>query len=113
MSKIEVEFEFELGDLVFLRGAQHIQQSRPKRYVIYERMASECHGGCQRLYKVLGWSEPLPEILLTKTEPPYQPEAEEYLAERQRIIELEQQATMRGYRSHREKPKDTGGVGPQ
>lgn len=77
MSSITVDFEFEIGDLVYFRGASHHAGVRPKQFCVYERLAQECHGGIQRMYRVTGGTDLFPAVLLTKEQPPYQPACEE------------------------------------
>ena len=77
MSKIEVEFEFEIGQLVFFKGSQHTRSNRPKMFPIFERHAQECHGGIQKLYKLSFITELVPEVVLTTEEPQYRPACEE------------------------------------
>jgi hypothetical protein len=72
MSGFQVDFAFEIGDLVYVRGSTHTQTTRPKAFVVYERIAQECHGGVQRLYKVFGLEGLVPEPVLTLDIPPFQ-----------------------------------------
>lgn len=92
MSSITAEFEFEIGDLVFTRDAEHSNDARPKTFCIYERLAQECHGGIQRLYKVVGFKEAVPEVLLTKEEPPFCPVSNAWLKDRVRVMVAERAA---------------------
>ncbi len=77
MSKIEVEFEFKIGQLVFFRDAQHTRSDRPMMFVIYERLAQQCHGGIQKLYKLSRYDGLFPEVVLTTEEPEYRPLCDE------------------------------------
>jgi len=85
MSKLEVEFEFEIGDIVFSKAAQHCSGHRPKPFIIYERIAEQCHGGVQRLYKVMGFEGFVPEVVLSRDEPEYRPAPEAELKDAARI----------------------------
>ncbi len=76
-------FEFDIGELVFFRGAQHTCGCRPKQFCITERLAQECHGGVQKLYRLSG-TDPHqlhPEIALTRGEPAYRPVSSEQQAD--------------------------------
>ena len=74
-SMITVTFEFEIGELVFFKGTQHTLGCRPKQFCVTERIAQECHGGVQKLYRLSGTDPHLlhPEIVLTREEPAYRP----------------------------------------
>jgi len=86
MSKIESEFKFELGDMVYIRGSQHIAGCRPTHFVVCERIAQECHGGVQQFYKMLGWTGAVSEIALTVEEPAFRPQSDAELADRERTL---------------------------
>lgn len=73
MSTLTADFLFEIGDTVFFSSAQHAAGHRPKQFVIYERLAQECHGGIQRLYRLGGVDMNVPEVLLVRDEPAYRP----------------------------------------
>ena len=88
MSGFTVEFAFELGQQVFFRDAPHDVDQTPRAFTVYERVAQECHGGVQRLYKLMvgeGRSELYPEILLCAEMPPLQPLSDAKIEERHRI----------------------------
>lgn len=85
--KIEVEFEFEIGDLVFFRSSDHAVGIRPKTFCVYERLAQECHGGIQRLYKLGNVPESIPEVLLCKDEPEYRPMSDSEIEDQCRLTE--------------------------
>ena len=79
-SSITVTFEFEIGELVFIKSATHIIGSRPKRFLILERVVQQCHGGIQLMYLLDVPNLPLrPEIALTREEPAYRPVSLEQL----------------------------------
>jgi len=82
MSEITVNFEFELGDMVYFKSAQHSLGKRPLRFVVYERLAQQCHGGIQRLYKLGTITELVPEILLRNREPEYSKRCDAEIEER-------------------------------
>ena len=82
-STITVAFEFDIGELVFFSDAQHTRGHRPKQFCVTERLAQECHGGVQKLYRLSG-TDPRqmhPEIALTREEPAYRPVSSEQLAD--------------------------------
>lgn len=91
MSKIEVQFEFELGDLVYFRGSANDGGQRPTAFVIVEQIAQKCSGGVQQLYKLSGETSYHSELALTKDEPPYRPMPEGAIHDRQRVVEAERQ----------------------
>lgn len=90
MSGFEVDFEFEIGELVFVKSALHADGVRPKYFVIIERLAQQCSGGIQRLYKLAGEEGVVPEIALTRDEPPYRPPSDAEMTQRQRQRQAEQ-----------------------
>ena len=69
---ITVTFQFKPGDLVYFRGAAHHRGQRPARFCIETRMAEQCHGGIQRMYRLVGGDRYVPELALTSTEPGWQ-----------------------------------------
>lgn len=77
MSQITVEFEFEIGEIVFFKAADHNSAVRPRTYQIMERLAQECHGGIQRAYVLVGSREWVPELALSREEPLYRPESQQ------------------------------------
>lgn len=95
MSKIEVEFAFELGQIVYVRSSLHTHNVSPTRYVIAERIAQECHGGVQRLYKIYGRDDFVPEIVLTSEEPAFRPVSDEEIADMLRRQDAEWQEMKR------------------
>jgi hypothetical protein len=90
-SEVTVKFEFEIGELVFIKGAQHSDQARPKQFVIFERIAQQCHADMQRLYRLIGYGEGssfgVPEIALTRVEPPYREKSNTQLLEEFHLTE--------------------------
>ncbi len=72
MSRIEVWFIFEIGELVYFRGAPHNLRNIPQQFVVSERIAHECHGGIQRFYRLVGVPDLVPELGLSRITPPYQ-----------------------------------------
>ena len=73
-STIEVTFEFEIGELVFFRGAQHTMGSRPRQFCIVTRYAQECPNGVQKLYQLDSDGNNFHlEVALTRDEPEYRP----------------------------------------
>lgn len=84
MSGINVEFKFEIGGMVYFRGSIHDFDHRPNQFVIAERSAHECHGGLQRLYKLVNYRDPVPEIALSREEPSYQPASDAAYKERRK-----------------------------
>ena len=89
MSRLIVDFAFEIGDVVFFKGSDHANGHRPKTFAIYERVAQQCCGGVQNLYRVHGIEGFTPEAMLTREEPPYRPMSDAELADRVRVIQTE------------------------
>ena len=55
MSKLSAEFRFEIGDMVYLRPSVEGViggNVRATGGVVAERVAQECHGGIQRMYRL-------------------------------------------------------------
>lgn len=86
MSSITVEFQFEIGDFVYMKSAPHTMESVPNAFVVYERIAQQCHGGVQKHYKLGGRDNMIPETLLTRDRPPYQPRCQAYQDEREELL---------------------------
>lgn len=72
MSSVTVDFDFEIGDEVYLKTARSSFRETPSAVMIIERVAQECHGGVQRLYQLFGYDNLVPELVLTKQQPPFQ-----------------------------------------
>ena len=87
MSSITVDFKFEIEEVVYIKTALHAMDNRPNRYIVQERIAQQCHGGVQRMYKLVGMSEHLPELALTIKEPEYRPVGDNIIEE---FIKLEE-----------------------
>lgn len=79
MSSITVKFEFEIGDFVYYRNAMNDRTHSPFRHIVHERIAQECHGGIQRLYRLDGQEEEIPEVVLRSTPPLFEETASEVL----------------------------------
>lgn len=77
MSSITVDFEFEIGDIVYFKDHDHDATRIPYKYVVFERIAQECHGGVQRLYRLCGHGVDMvtmwPAVVLTKDKPAFEP----------------------------------------
>ena len=107
MSKIEVEFAFEIGDKVYTRTASHHAGRRPKAFIVYERLAQECHGGIQRLYKCYELEGYVPEIVLTREMPPYGRMSPEAIKEELELENVRAEHIRNWYRKEtREQKKD-------
>lgn len=65
-------FMFDIGDLVYIRGSMHSRSSTPKQFVVCERILQQCHGGTQRVYKLLNYEGWVPEIAITPAMPAYE-----------------------------------------
>ena len=73
-SSLTVEFQFEIGDIVYYRSARNDRDSVPRRFLVMERFAQQCHGGTQILYKLDADPHALiPEVCLSREEPAYDP----------------------------------------
>jgi hypothetical protein len=69
-----VEFKFEVGQIVYYRSAANDRDHIPRKFIIIERFAQQCHGGTQILYKLDADPKALiPEICFTAEEPEYDP----------------------------------------
>lgn len=89
MSKIEVEFAFEIGDFVYFKSAPHFDWKNPRKFVVVERLAQQCHGGIQRMYRLGGLVDDASRTLmnvseteLSREKPPYEPISEEWIQDR-------------------------------
>lgn len=71
MSGFTVEFEFEIGQLVYFKDADHTSEKRPRQFTVIERYGQECHAGVQRHYRLNGIAELIPEVALVTEEPAY------------------------------------------
>ena len=92
MSKVEADFQFEMGALVYIRGSSHTAGLRPVQFVVIERIAQECNGGIQRMYLLAGEAKPYSELALTLEEPPYRPMPEEAMKDRERVAKADRAA---------------------
>lgn len=72
MTGFRVDFKFEIGDIVFAKDAAHDEGNTPLPMCIIERIAQECMGGVQQLYKTSRAEKCFPEVCLTNERPPYQ-----------------------------------------
>lgn len=63
MSGFTVDFEFEIGELLWMKG------SHDQRGIVTDRIAQQCSGGIQKLYSLSRLSGFISEIALTR-EPP-------------------------------------------
>lgn len=87
MSKLTVEFAFEIGDEVYARGTTHNSGNRPVVFIVCERWAQQCPGGIQLHYKLGGLAGNILEMLLTHDEPPYKDKSDaEYAALERQIM---------------------------
>ena len=76
-SDLTVTFEFEIGELVYVKGASHHEGMRPKQFVVFERLAQQCHGGVQMQYHLFGYDGLVPETVITRDQPPFEPKSDE------------------------------------
>ena len=97
MAKTEIDWKYELGELVYVRGATHTAIARPKCFVVIEQIASQCSGGLQLAYRFCNWSGPVPEIALCREEPPYQPESQQGVEDQCRILAQQEVAIRHPY----------------
>ena len=75
-SEVRATFEFEIGELVYIRSANHAKGVRPRRFIILERIVQQCCGGIQLFYLLDDPNIPQrSEILLTREEPAYRPDS--------------------------------------
>lgn len=81
-SSITVEFEFEIGDLVYFKAAMHTDGETPNRFVVTERLAQQCHADIQKLYRLDGVERWIPCVALSAEMPAYQRRADDWYAER-------------------------------
>jgi hypothetical protein len=100
MSQVTVDFEFEIGDLLYFRDAENSLDKHPRAFLVYERIAQECHGGIQRFYKLTGLPDATPEIALTKDAPKYSRRCAERTEEQIELLNLEAKASRVGWREY-------------
>lgn len=81
MHEIAVYFEFEIGEMLFFKNSVHLIGIRPKQYIVHERVAQECHAGIQQMYRLIGVETLVPEIALSRDEPPFRPTTQEELVD--------------------------------
>ena len=86
MTSITVDYEFEIGDLVYFQTAAHGRGAQPNRFCVQERLAQECCAGVQKQYRLVGRSDWIPEFALTRTKPPYEPQSDESIEDELRFI---------------------------
>ena len=67
MSELKAEFEFEVGEIVFAKFADHDDNYTPKNIQIFERIIQQCHGGVQTFYQTS--SGKFPSIALVRERP--------------------------------------------
>ncbi len=76
-SEVRATFEFEIGELVYIRSANHAAGVRPRQFVILEQILQQCCGGIQLFYLLDDPNMPQrSEFLLTREEPAYRPVSE-------------------------------------
>lgn len=91
MTGINVEFKFEIGDLVYIKGTSHDFDHRPNQFLIVERLVQQCHGGIQLLYKLLDRTQHHPEIVLTREQPAYKSASDAAYEERRKKNEVDRE----------------------
>lgn len=89
MSSITVQFQFEIGDIVYFRQSPNNMDNIPNRFLVTERLAQQCHGGIQMLYRLHDRDALIPEVAIRGDCPPFQPDSDERVAERQRLLRAE------------------------
>lgn len=67
MSKLEAEFQYEIGDVVYFIAAGRFNR---EPFQVTERIIQQCHGGIQIQYKLIGLEGFVPELCLTTDAPP-------------------------------------------
>lgn len=93
------EFEFRLGELVFFRGASHFAGQRPRQFVVTEQVLQVCHGGQQCCYRLCSLDAIVPEIALSRDEPPYRPKTADALADEARLQAALTESRLQGART--------------
>lgn len=82
MSEITVKFAFEIGEVVYFKTAEHDATHTPKQFIITERIAQQQVSRDTLLFYALSNTmENVPEIMLTRECPVYQPRCEAYYEE--------------------------------
>ena len=81
MGELKAIMLFSVGEMVYIKSAANDRLSTPNQHVITERYLQECHGGIQKLYKLYGALDLVPEIVLTRDEPTFRPISKDFLAE--------------------------------
>jgi hypothetical protein len=81
MRFVNVEFEYEIEDVVYFEAALHSRRAIPSRFIVQERIAQECCAGVQVFYKLVNHPNLVPEFALTREMPAYEPVSEEEIAD--------------------------------
>ncbi len=82
---MQIDFEFEIGDIVYFKTADHFAGQRPKQFIVVERIAQQCSGGIQLLYKIGAVTSVISEIELSREEPPYRQMSSDEVLERDSV----------------------------
>ena len=88
---VAVEFEFAKGEILYRRDSNHGEGMVPRPFMVQERHVVDCHGGVQKLYKLVGEGGQFPEFSLSREMPPFQPASDALLADRARVAEARRQ----------------------
>jgi hypothetical protein len=65
-------FLFLIGDVVYLKGSLHDAEHTPRSFVIIERHLQQNQGGIQRMYRLLGEPDMVPQVAICKEKPAYE-----------------------------------------
>lgn len=98
MSELKVNFEFEIGEIVYCKDACHDQSHVPLKAVIVGRLAEECPGGVQKHYVLSRDNRRVLEHVLTREIPPYDFRVPEYIQEQAHHQTLMRKAERQSWR---------------
>lgn len=88
MSTLNVEFAFDIGDMVYFRDALHNRTHWPLRFMVVERCAVEYDGAVYRSYKLSNSDKWVAAIALSKDPPPFEQTPDERIREDARVEDL-------------------------
>ena len=73
--EMKVQFEFEIGEIVYFKTARNNQHCKPAKFQVVGRLVEECPGGIQLHYMVADGAPAVRtlEQTLTRVPPPYEP----------------------------------------
>ena len=75
MDQFTTNFQFEIGELVYMKTARHDAENTPRKFMIIERLAQQCPNGVQLHYKLQPPMESpkVLELCISREMPAYEP----------------------------------------